>query len=296
MSAVPGAVPRPAETELTIAYSSLRERVGDIRPPRTPGVEVVVFVQGSVSGIVPPPGVDRVVPVPGRGVARSRNAAIEDARRRYLLFCDDDVDVRTDGVLAAVEHLRRTGAAIALGRAVDPDGRFRKRYRTDRPTWLTLTNSAKAATYEMLVDVAQVRQAGVRFDERFGAGVETYLGDEYLFIAELLRAGLKGYAVPLVFGVHPFLSSGSHWGGEDLHVRAVVLNHVFGPAAPLARVLFGLRHHRRIGGPLRLLRFARDRTVLDGTVPRRVGAARALDVPEPCSAGAQVPAVSGPRG
>lgn len=261
--------------ELTVAYSSLAERVQDLRPPQDPRVEVIVCVQGPLTGIRVPDGVDRVVPVPGRGVARSRNAAIEDTRRRYLLFCDDDVDVRTEGVLAAVAHLRSTGAALALGRAVDPDGRLRKRYGSDRPVRLTLANSAKAATYEMLVDVAQVRQAGLRFDERFGAGVETYLGDEYLFIADLLRAGLRGYAVPLVFGVHPPTSSGSRWGGEDLHVRAVVLNHVFGRSAPLVRSLFAARHLRRIGGVGNLVRFTTDRTTL--AEARRRGHARALD-------------------
>lgn len=265
--------------ELTVAFSSLAERVRQIRPPRHPGVQVVVHVQGPTRDLDVPEGVDRVVPVPGRGVARSRNAAIEDCRTRYLLFCDDDVEVHLEGVLAAAEHLRRTGAAIALGRAVDPDGRLRKRYRTDRPTRLTLLNSAKAATYEMLVDVAQLRQAGVRFDERFGAGAETYLGDEYLFISELLSAGLKGYAVPLVFGVHPRTSSGSRWGGRDLHVRAVVINHAFGRAAPLARLMFGLRNRRSIGDRRRLARFAADASTLHGQVPRRRGAARAVEPP-----------------
>ncbi|WP_122262292.1 glycosyltransferase [Ornithinimicrobium cerasi] len=267
---------RALAAELTVAYSSLAERVADIRPPAERRIEVLVCVQGPTAGLQVPEGVDRVVPVPGRGVARSRNAAIENSRRRYLLFCDDDVEIRTDGVLAAVDHLRRSGAALALGRAVDPEGRLRKRYRSDRPTRLTRTNSAKAATYEMLVDVAQVRQTGLRFDERFGAGVETYLGDEYLFIAELLRAGLRGYAVPYVFGVHPPTSSGSRWGGADLHARAVVLNHVFSPWAAPARVAFALRHRRSIGGREQLVRFATDRTTLDEALRRR-GHARAVD-------------------
>ncbi|GAA5161117.1 glycosyltransferase [Ornithinimicrobium tianjinense] len=270
-----------APVDLTVAFSSLAERVPQIRPPRHPGVRVVVHVQGPTQDLEVPEGVDRVVPVPGRGVARSRNAAIEECRTRYLLFCDDDVDVDLDGVLAAVDHLRVTGAAIALGRAVDPDGHLRKRYRTDRPTPLSLLNSAKAATYEMLVDVAQVRQAGVRFDERFGAGAETYLGDEYLFIAELLSAGLRGYAVPFVFGVHPRTSSGSRWGGRDLHVRAVVINHAFGRAAPVARLVFGWRNRRSIGDRRRLAQFAADGSTLHGQVPRRRGAARAIDPPGP---------------
>lgn len=260
--------------DLTIAYSSLADRVPAIRPPQVQGVEVIVCVQGLSPGRQPavPDGVDRVVTVPGHGVARSRNAAIDATTTRYLLFCDDDVEVQVDDVLAAVAYLRRTGAAIALGRGVDPEGRLRKSYRSDRPVPLTLRNSAKAATYEMLVDVEQVRAAGLRFDERFGAGAETYLGDEYLFIADLLRAGLTGDSLPFVYGVHPPSSSGSRWGGRDLHVRAVVLNHVFGPTAPLARLLFGLRRRQEIGSLRALARFVADGATLADEPSRRPGA------------------------
>ena len=75
----------------------LAERVPAIAPPEADGVEVLVCVQG-LGGAQPlklPTQVDRVVEVPGRGVARSRNAAIEAASCRYLLFCDDDVQVRS---------------------------------------------------------------------------------------------------------------------------------------------------------------------------------------------------------
>lgn len=250
--------------DLTIAYSSLAERVPGIAAPEVDGVEILLCVQGLEHGgpSLVPPAVDRVVAVDGRGVARSRNAAIDAASCRYLLFCDDDVEVQVDDVLAAVAYLRRTGAAIALGRGMDPQGRLRKRYRSDRPAPLSLLNSAKAATYEMLVDVEQVRAAGVRFDERFGAGVETYLGDEYVFIADLLRAGLRGDTLPFVFGIHPEVSSGSRWGGRDLHVRAVVINHVFGPLAPTARLVFGLRRRAQIGSVTAFARFVANRTTI----------------------------------
>lgn len=246
---------------LTVSYSCLADRADAIVAPDDQDLEVLVLLQGDHSRAVVPSRWDALVAVPGRGVARSRNAAIDFAGRRYLLFCDDDVEVRLDGVLKGVEHLRRTGAALVLGRGVTPDGRLRKTYLTNRPSRLRLTNAAKAATYEMLVDVEQVRAAGVRFDERFGAGARYFLGDEYLFIAELLRAGLTARAVPYIFGVHPHDSSGSRWGGADLRARAVVLNEVFGPFAGPARAAFAARRRRQMGGWGPALRFMLDRTV-----------------------------------
>lgn len=199
--------------------------------------------------------------LPGRGVARSRNRAIDLAGRRYLLFADDDVRINVPGVVRALALMRANGAAVVTGRAVDPSGQMRKRYGPRVMQRLTRLNAGKAATYEMLIDVDKVRESGVRFDERFGAGVDLHLGDEYIFIADLLRAGLKGYAAPYIFAVHPEQSSGSAWTPHDAHVRLAIFDRVFGRAAPAARLAFAARHHQRLGGAKGALAFTRGKPV-----------------------------------
>ena len=241
--------------QLTVCYSALSHRVVDIRPPDHPELDVVVLVQGD--GAPAAPDGTRVVHLDSLGVARSRNAALDLASRRFLLFADDDVLIDMHGVLEGVRRLRSAGAAIALGRATDPEGRLRKRYHRDG-TELTMFNSAKAATYEILVDLHQIRARGVRFDERFGAGTDQHLGDEYIFISDALRAGLRGVTVGEVFGTHPADSSGGRWGTEtDRRARALVLNRVFGRWALPVRVAFAARHAPRLG-PLAAARFALD--------------------------------------
>lgn len=242
---------------LTIGVSSLAERVPNlVLPEIDTDVEVIICVQGDYT--VRLPGGASLVEVAGIGVARSRNAAIDAASGRYLLFADDDVTIDTAGVRAGVRHLEATGHAVALGQALAPTGRLRKRYPQD-PTRLTRFNTGKTATYEMLIDLAQVRTAGIRFDERFGAGAPLHLADEYIFLVDLLRAGLTGEAIPEVFGTHPDDSSGHRWDcPQDAHARAVALNHVFGPAAPLARAAFAIKHRRSIGNSRNLIRFLTD--------------------------------------
>jgi hypothetical protein len=118
---------------------------------------------------------------------------------------------------------------------------LRKRYPIKAHP-LKLTNSAKAATYEMIIRVPEVKKASVRFDENFGAGAENYLGDEYIFIADALRAGLKGMFLPLVIATHPNDSSGSfHNTKQDALVRSRIFSRVFGLWAPLMRILFILK-------------------------------------------------------
>jgi hypothetical protein len=246
---------------LTIGYSVLASRAGTIAfPPEGTDAEILVCVQGGDVSLPDAPAGTRVVPVPGVGVGRSRNAVLAHATRRYLLFSDDDVALDLDGVAAGIRHLETTGRALALGRGVDTEGNARKRHPT-APRTLTLLNSGRAATYEMLVDREQVRARGVGFDERFGAGAALHLGDEYLFIADLLRAGLSADAVPLVFARHPVASSGARWGtSADSHARAVAINRVFGPWAPAARLAFAVKNRSKLGGTAALWRFVSNGT------------------------------------
>jgi hypothetical protein len=248
---------------LTVAYSTMVDRVHRLSiEVLEPDTDVLICLQG---GEIPPDlplAGARIVESLGRGVARSRNLSIDHALGRYLLFCDDDVTVLPAGVARGIRHLQRTGHAIALGQGLSPTGAPRKNYPS-KVTRLTLFNSAKAATYEMLVDVEQIRAHGLRFDESFGAGERHYLGDEYIFISDLLRAGLRGDAVPLAFGIHPHDSSGSRWGTHDGAARAAVINRVFGRLAPTVRLAFALKHRVRLGGWRQLARFVAHRRLHD---------------------------------
>jgi len=91
----------------------------------------------------------------------------------------------------------------------------------------------------MAIRVSDIKAAGIRFDENFGAGAANYLGDEYIFIADALRAGLKGQFEPIVIATHPTQSSGSLRNSTaDRGARAKVFTRVFGILAPVMRFLF----------------------------------------------------------
>ena len=260
---------------LTIAYSTLATRARNICLPQvSANTEVLVCVQGGDVSCYANLADARIVPVPGLGVAKSRNVSMDQARGRYLLFCDDDVVVNLPGIEEAVRYLENCGRALALGQGVGPNGFTRKSY-SRAVKRLTRLNSAKAATYEMLIDLNQVRAAGVRFDEQFGAGAELYLGDEYVFIADLLDSGLAGDAIPVVFGTHPDESSGSRWGtAEDMRARAAAINRVFGRWSFWARLAFGLKNWSKMGGWRTMPAFLANGTrsgVVD-VVPRMVEA------------------------
>ena len=223
---------------LTIGYSTLANRAKNIKFLNS--VCNLVLVQNPDAIVLPNFSNEiSVVELQGKGVAKSRNAAIDHAKTKYLIFGDDDIEFSEAGINEAITYLdANPQITILLMQAVDENGKLRKSYPAKAHA-LKLTNSAKAATYEMAIRVADIKSAGIRFDENFGAGATNYLGDEYIFIADAIRAGLKGQFEPIVIATHPTESSGSlRNSAKDRSARAKVFSRVFGVWAPVMRFLF----------------------------------------------------------
>jgi glycosyltransferase involved in cell wall biosynthesis len=240
---------------LTIGYSTLAEREKNIQ--FLDSFQNLVIVQGSTTVATTQLSKQyKRIELPSRGVAKSRNAAISNAETKYLLFGDDDIVFNEDSINSSIAYLENhPEISMLLLQAVDENSVLRKRYPTKAHS-LKLTNSAKAATYEMIIRVADFKSKSIYFDENFGAGAKNYLGDEYILIADALRAGLKGQFLPIIIATHPAESSGNVRNTKsDALARSKVFSRVFGIWAPLMRLLFLLKPPAKRFGFLLTLRF-----------------------------------------
>jgi Glycosyl transferase family 2 len=244
---------------LTIAYSTLASRAEHIELPAwRADQEVLIIVQNPDGSAYPAPPTRedvRVLQLESKGVAKSRNAAIDNARGLYVVFADDDIKFDLASLDAVTEHFEQCACSLVLGQAIDPEGDLRKKYPT-KAQWLNRFNSGRAATYEMVIRASDIKGKGIRFDENFGAGARNYLGDEYIFIADMVKHDLKAHFLPITMAIHPTDSSGSGWGTrDDLRARSVIFSRVFGPAAFVMRVAFILRHRDKVSGVGDVIRF-----------------------------------------
>jgi glycosyltransferase involved in cell wall biosynthesis len=255
--------------KLTLGYSTLAERVATlVEPPVNPNWETLLVVQnpnhidwqGSRFQALSTRKDFRFEELNSKGVAKSRNRAIDLSQAEYLIFSDDDITFSEQGLQEAIAYLDgNPDVALLLGQATDESGVLRKRYPAT-VTKLGSLNSARAATYEMIIRVSDIRRLGIRFDEDFGAGAKNYLGDEYIFVVDLIRAGGKAIFAPITLAQHPTESSGSRWGSaQDRRARAVIFKRVFGALAPFVRLPFGIRRRRELGSLKNLLLFVLGR-------------------------------------
>lgn len=129
---------------------------------------------------------------PRPGIAAARNRALKEAGAcsGLLAFIDDDEVPSEHWLQQLVELQKQTGAAAVVGPvlseyAVTPDpwiaaGEFFKRRRMETGSRITV-----AATNNLLLDLGQVRDLGLEFDERFGLSG----GSDTLFTRQLVQAG-----------------------------------------------------------------------------------------------------------
>lgn len=127
---------------------------------------------------------------PAPGLAAVRNAALDAAGERLLVFMDDDGRPDEGWLTHLVATWRRSGAAAVAGRVVE-------RYEAEPPSWIaageffrrfsrpTLTEVTVAPTGNLLLDLDEVRRLGLTFDERFGLTG----GEDTLFTSQLTALG-----------------------------------------------------------------------------------------------------------
>lgn len=207
-------------------------------PAPAPDVSWVVVHQ--TPELTPPPDAllarDDVtyVPQPGRGLSRSRNAALEAATGDHLFVLDDDVTVNLDAMRAVAALAREHGAQVVASYHRFTDG------TSTRPA------SARAHPLGRLgvgsptsIDLSFRRDAlaarGVRFDTDFGLGARYGSCEEAVFLGDCLSAGLSVWRLPLEVATHAPVTSGQDFysSADRVEPRRAMMRRLFGPAAPL---------------------------------------------------------------
>lgn len=229
-----------------------------IRLARNPAAEVAVVIQtgngelhgnewGAFKDNAENLGV-RIAVQSGKGLSRSRNEAIRLAGSRWIYFCDDDVEPNLTVLLNLAERADQHGLDILAFRVAQA-GRDYKKYPS-RETRIGIHNAAKLHSANIIVRRSFVEMSGVLFPEDMGLGTDMPTGEEYVFLAGLLRAGARGAYVPVVAVEHPDVSSGQSFPRDirDIIAKRRMFDRIFGKRAWFYRLIFALKKTPRVIG------------------------------------------------
>lgn len=243
---------------VTIGISTLAHRMHNIAlPEATRGIQYLIMVQGgaadaTLSYLTRPDVTYHELAL--TGVAQSRSAVMDHCQTPLLLFMDDDVDMQIDGIQAMGQYMTaHPSHSVATGTTLHDSYSVSNIAQHALNHW----NTARLMTPGMMVRVAKIRESGVRFDPEFGLNGSYPIGDEFVFVTDLLKKGHSGMRLPIVVGRHEGHSTGDIWADSNiLNARRAVLRRVFGRWAPLVQIGFAVKHRRRLGGWPAAIRFA----------------------------------------
>ena len=144
--------------------------------------------------------------IPGRGLSRNRNNAIDIADGDIAIIADDDIRFEPDafGLIEAV-YLREEGLDVAC---------FKIRTGENEPEYKDYPKEAYRlikitkhylSSIEITFRIHSVKSKGIHFDPRFGLGnARTSFGEEQVFIHDCIKKGLEIGFFPYYIVQHPF--------------------------------------------------------------------------------------------
>ncbi len=140
-----------------------------------------------------PRGTVRMFSTTQRGLTRSRNMAVKNARGDVCLLCDDDEEFVPDfdqKILQWYEKLPQ--ADVVIFKMLGREPSF-----PDKVMELKFPQTMKVSSWQISFRREKLLQSGVRFDELLGAGTGNGAEEELKFLLDCQRAGLRIWYVPL---------------------------------------------------------------------------------------------------
>lgn len=138
-------------------------------------------------------GTARIFDTTQRGLTRSRNFAIREAKADICLLCDDD-EVFAEGyeelVLGAYAELPQ--ADVIIFKMINQPAAF-----PDKVMRLRFPQTAHVSSWQISFRRQRLLEKQVAFDELLGAGTDNGAEEELKFMLDCQKAGLRIYYVPV---------------------------------------------------------------------------------------------------
>ena len=227
------------------------ERVSGVLMPPIANVRYIVsmqytdvkFLQMIPASLLERPDV-LLSTIPGKGLSKNRNNALDLAKADILLISDDDTRYSEDyikTVAKAFDHL--SDSDILCFESVSYDGMLLKRYPSDEMPF----NCALECGYcPSSVEIALRGKVRTRFDERFGLGSERLCaGEDDVFLKDASTQGYNISFVPEVIVSTDPDTTGLHFlDNSTLQItKGAVFKHIFGKRNAIWRSVRETAYH-----------------------------------------------------
>ena len=166
-----------------------------------------------------------------KGLSVARNEGLKYVNGDIITFSDDDCWYLNDSLENVYNYFEVNNSDIALFQHFDPEqSQYPKKYPKEEKKNISRRRILSQSSIDIFVNIKNVRDYTIGFDERFGVGSKYKSGEENIYLMDLYNKGYKFDYYPKIISYHPNKRGN---GNEILDEKMVI------DKAPLFKRLFG---------------------------------------------------------
>ena len=182
-----------------------------------------------------------------KGVAKSRNIGLLSASSNAIIILSDDDVMYNKIIFERIFHLFETNdidfCTFSVGQIEDKDKEMLKYSKTSHK--LNLFNVGKYGAINTAFKMHLIEKNNISFDNRFGPGGIYGIGEDFIFLIDLLKNGAKGLFFPEKLVFHNKDSTGTLANKEIFEDRGVMFLRAYGKFfGLLISIIFGLSKYK----------------------------------------------------
>ncbi len=166
-----------------------------------------------------------------KGLSIARNEGLKHVNGDIITFSDDDCWYLNDSLENVHNYFEKNKSDIALFQHFDPDKlQYSKKYPTEEKKNIHRLRILSQSSIDIFINIKNVRDYIIGFDERFGIGGKYKSGEENVYLMDLYNKGYKLDYYPKIISYHP----NKRGNGNNILDEKMVIDK-----APLFKRLFG---------------------------------------------------------
>jgi glycosyltransferase involved in cell wall biosynthesis len=140
----------------------------------------------------------------GKGLSKNRNNALKHSDGDIILIADDDVRFLPDSFeIIEKSYLDNPGMDLICFKIMTPENEGEYKAYPENPYPLKEQFQHFISSIEITFRTARIKEADLRFDDRFGLGSFLGWGEEKVFITDAIKKKMNVWYIPQYIVIHP---------------------------------------------------------------------------------------------
>jgi glycosyltransferase involved in cell wall biosynthesis len=171
----------------------------------------------------------RVINSYEKGLSKSRNLALENAKGKILLIADDDEVFLENFDSKMVEAYNKYPNSASITFEIEKEHGFKYRKYPVKETFLSNYLALfNCLSIEISLNKAVFNKLNISFDENFGLGSTFNMGEEAIFLVDIYNKKQQILFYPEVIAIHPSISTNDKLNfKERYYIQGAFLARLF---------------------------------------------------------------------